>query len=891
MHGVCDVTAPRRPRAFWYLRRGPETVASEIDEELRAHLDMRVDELTAGGMPVEEARGEALRQFGDVEKTRQYCRREDERGENRMQRTLWVQDFVQDARIAIRSLARTPVLALAIVLTVGLGIGATTAIFSAVNATLLRPLPYADPQRLVRIYTDTPPFVFRFSAADYLALEGQQTQFEKVAAYTGRTLTFSDGQSSDVVPGRMVSWTYFDVLGIRPALGRGFNEEDGRPGSAPAVIVSHGFWQQRLGGRADVVGQTVRLDGAPYTVAGVLPRQVGPLEERQEWFAVQQFPTPPRRGPFPFTVIARLRAGATPAAAQAELRAINKRIFPLWKSSYQDDKATWSLMDLKKHVVGDVSKTAGLALGAVALVWLIACANASSLLIARVTGRRQELAVRVALGASRGRIVRYLLAESAVLAAGSVAVGIALAKAGVGLLRSAGGSYLPRVQEIGLDGAALWMLAGLALASVVLFGLVPALHGAGGKTGDSLRSSGRGSTGSVAVRRLRRVLVGMQFAVTTPLLVIAALLLTSLNELRRVDLGFDSRSLVVGSIRLPSAQYQEAGRVTAFWEELGRRVKAVPGVESVAFADGNPPDNVGNINNFDLEDSPAAPGESQPATPWIGVTHDYFGVMKLKLYEGRLLEDRDGLRDNLEDVVVDRAWSRRFFPNGGALGKRFHEGGCTSCPWTTVVGIVSDVKYVGLDAPDQGTVYWPMAGPDGTRQLIVRTKTDPGGVVPLIRQRIRELEPGAPFSGVASVDELVEQSLGQPRSLAMLVGAFALTGLALAVFGIYGVMAYFVQQQSKDISIRMALGGTIAGVLRLLVGNGMKLVALGVAVGLLISLGVTRLTSSLLFGVKPADPFVLSGVGALLLAVAVCACLIPAIRGTRVPPAALLRNE
>jgi putative ABC transport system permease protein len=719
----------------------------------------------------------------------------------------------------------------------------------------------------------------------------QQTQFEKVAAYTGRTLTFSDGQSSDVVPGKMVSWAYFDVLGIRPALGRGFSEADGREGAPKAVIVSHAFWQQRLGGRADPVGQPVRLDGAEYTLAGVLPQKVGPLEQRQEWFAVQQFPAPPRRGPFLFTVIARLRPGATPSAAGAELRAINKRIFPLWKSSYQDDKATWSMMDLKSHVVGDVSKVVGLALGAVALVWLIACANASSLLIARVTGRRQELAVRVALGASRNRIVRYLLAESAVLAAGSVAVGIALAKAGVGLLRSAGGSYLPRVQEIALDGGALWVLAGLTLASLALFGLVPALHGAGGPVGDSLRSSGRGSTGSVAVRRLRRVLVGTQFAVTTPLLVIAALLLASLNELERVDLGFDSRNLVVGSIRLPSAQYQEPGRVTTFWKELGLRIAAVPGVKGVAFADGNPPNNVSNINNFDLEDFPAESGRSQPATPWIGVTPEYFGVMGLKLLEGRLLEERDGLNDNLEDAVVDRAWSRRFFPNGGALGKRFHEGGCTTCPWTTVVGIVSNVKYVGLDTPDQGTVYWPMAGPDGTRQLIVRTKTDPSGVLPSVRARLRELEAGAPLAHVATVDTLVEDSLEQPRSLAILVGAFALTALALAVFGIYGVMAYFVQQQSKDISIRMALGGTILGVLRLLVGNGMKLVALGVAAGLLVSLGLTRLTASLLYGVRPADPLVLFGVGALLLAVAVCACLVPAIRGTRVEPAALLRNE
>jgi predicted permease len=329
--------------------------------------------------------------------------------------------------------------------------------------------------------------------------------------------------------------------------------------------------------------------------------------------------------------------------------------------------------------------------------------------------------------------------------------------------------------------------------------------------------------------------------------------------------------------------------VTAFWDELGRRVEALPGVKGVAFADGNPPNNVGNFNNFALEDFPAL--SEQPVTPWVSVTPEYFGVLNLKLLEGRLLERSDGLKENLEAVVVDRAWARRFFPNASALGKRFHEGGCTSCPWTTVVGVVSNVKYVGLDSPDQGTVYAPLSGPEGIRQLIVRTKADPAGVVPSIRQRIRELEPGAPLSGVATIDELVEQSLGQPRSLALLVGGFALTALALAVFGIYGVMAYFVQQQSKDISIRIALGGTILRSCGCSSGNRMKLVALGVAAGLLVSLALTRLTASLLFGVRPADPFVLTGVGALLLALAVCACLIPAIRGTRVPPAAILRSE
>ena len=879
----------RRP--FWYLRRGPKTVRDEVDEELRVHLDMKVEELRSGGMPIDEARREALRRFGDVEHTRRYCRQQDEQKETRMQRALMVEDFAQDVRISVRSLLRAPVLTLTILVTVGLGIGATTAIFSAVNATLLRPLPYAQPDRLVRIYTDTPPFKFRFSVADYLALQAQQTHFEQIAAYTDRAMAFRDGDGAELLRGRVVSWSYFGLLGIRPALGRDFTELDGRPGSPLKVIVSHGFWQQRLGGRPGVIGKPVRLDGVDYALAGVLPPLLGPLERRQEFFTAAQWSTPPRRGPFFYTVLGRLRKGADPSAASSELHAINRRIFPLWKASYQDDKATWSMMDLKAFVVGDVGTIAGLALGAVGLVWLIACANASNLLIARVTSRRRELAVRAALGASRGRVMRHLLAESAALATGAVVVGAALAWAGVELLRGVGANYFPRMQEITLDGPATWCLVALTLASGVMFGLVPALHGTGGPVDESLRSMGRSTTAGVGVRRLRQVLVGSQFAIATPLLVVAGLLLASLNELRQVDLGFDTRNMLTGSIGLPPAPGPDNGRAQSFWDEFKRRVEALPGVSGVAFADGRPPDDVSNINNFDLEEFPTPPGQSQPATPWVAVTPEYFRVLGLALVDGRLLDQHDAERPNLEAVVVDRAWAKRFFPNGRAVGKRFREGGCTSCPWTEVVGVVTEVKYVGLDAPDQGTVYWPMSGSSLSRYVVLRTGAEPLNVVPAVRQVVRELDPSAPFSNVATIDGLVAQSLEQPQSLSLLVGGFALVALVLSVVGIYGVIAYYVQQHTKDISIRLALGGSSSDVLRLIVGQGMQVVSSGIVVGLLVALVLTRLMSSLLFGVGAADAFTFGAVTLLMLAVALAACVVPATRAIGVQPATVLRTE
>ena len=751
-------------------------------------------------------------------------------------------------------------------------------------------MPYKDPDRLVRIYTDTPPYRFPFSVADYLALDAQQTRFEQIAGYRGRAMAFSDGTVAERLTGREVSWTYFRLLGISPAIGRDFTEQDGRPGNPRAAVISHGLWERRLGSRPGVVGQPIRLDGADYTIAGILPPQLGPFERRQDFFIAAQWSTPRRKGPFFITALGRLRDGVGPAAAASELQAINRALFPVWKSSYQDDRATWNLMDLKAFVAGDIRTVAGVALAAVALVWLIATANAANLLVARVTSRRRELAVRAALGASRGRVVRYLLAESALLAIGAAAVGLSIAWGGIRLLQTAGANYVPRAQEIGLDGSVLWLLAAVTIASGILFGAVPALYGAGGPVEESLRSMGRSATGSRAVRRLRRGLVASQFAIATPLLVGAGLLLVSLNELRRVDLGFDTRNMLTGAIQLPAAQYADNASIV-FWDELKRRVAALPGVSAVAFADGRPPDDVSDFNNFDLEDHPTPAGRSQPVTPWVGVTPEYFGVLGLPLLEGRLLDERDVRAEDLEAVVVDRAWAKRFFPNESAVGKRLRSGGCTQCPWTTVVGVVSEVKYAGLDRPDEGTVYSALGLDASSRYIVARTASDPEMVLPAVRQVVRALDPTLPFSDTATMEEMVARSLEQPRSLSLLVGGFALVALVLSTIGIYGVMAYYVQQHTKDISIRLALGGSPGDVLRLVLGQGMRVVAIGVVVGLVAAFVGTRLMSTVLFGVGATDAVTFGAVGAFLLIVALLACVVPAKRATRLQPATVLRSE
>jgi putative ABC transport system permease protein len=872
-------------KAFWYLRR--RNVTSEVDEELNAHLEMRVDELVASGMTPDEARREAIRQFGDLESTRRYCREQDETRENAMQRTLTIQDLAQDLRIGIRSLLRVPLLTATIIATVGIGMGATAAIFSAIDAAMLRPLPYAHPDRLVRLYTDTPPFKFRFSVVDYLAFTEQQSRFEQHATYTDRAVSFSNGEVAELLRTRVVSWAFFSVLGINPMMGRDFSEADGRQGSPQVALASHAFWQQRLGGRADAIGKPVRLDGAEYTVIGVMPPAVGPLERRYDLFLIQQFTPPRRKGPFFYSVIARLPENANRPLASDELRAMNRALFPIWKSSYQDEKSTWKMEDLKTNLVGDVRAIAGLSLAAVGLVWLIACANASNLLIARVTGRRQELAVRAALGASRGRVIRYLLVESGLLAVGAAIVAVAIAYGGMQLLQTVGATYFPRTGEIQFDAAMAWLMLGLALSSALLLGLVPALNATGGSVDESLRSS-RSSTAGVGVRRLRRLLVGAQFAIATPLLIVAGLLLASLNQLKHVDLGFETEQVLTGSIRLPGAQYQDQARIDAFWDELKRRVAALPGVSGVAYADGLPPNQPGQHNNFALEGS--GPDDPQPVTPWLATSPEYAPTLGLKLVEGRLLNERDIDPQNLLAVVVDRAWARRFYPNQSAVGKRLKSGGCTACPWTTVVGVLSEVKYDGVDQPDQGTVYFPMQG--GTfRFLIVRSNGDPLSLAPMVRQVVRELEPGAPLSNVATAAGLVEQSLLRPQSLSMLVASFAAVALLLSVIGIYAVMGYYVQQHLKEISIRMALGGNRSDIARLVVGQGMMVVITGVIAGTAVAFAATRLMSSLLFGVSAADPWTFSSVAAMMIAVALLACAVPAWRAMRLQPAAVLRNE
>jgi len=874
-----------------WLRKKPQDDAAhaEIDEELRAHLERRIEAFRDQGFSDEVARRAALDQFGDLEATRRYCVAQHDQKERRMRRHLLFSGLGQDLRVSTRALARIPLLALTIIATVGIGIGATTVMFAAADAAIFRPLPYPDSQSLFRIYTDSPPWRFRFSVADYLALEQQQTAFSHVAGYTDRAMAYTDGRTAERLSVRLVSSDYFNLLSISPAHGRTFSSSDTRSGAPPAAIASFKFWKDHFGSDPSAVGRVIRLDENPYTVVGILGPNPGPLERRTDVFVAAQWTTPRRRGPFFITALGRLSSPSQRAAAAAQLHEIDRRLFPIWQASYQDEKATWGMVELQRQVAGDFPATAMVVASVVSFVWLIACVNASSLLLARVAGRRRELAMRTALGASRGRMLRHLLMESAILAASAAVLGAGLAWIGIRLVQTLAVDYVPRAAEIALGGRTLAVLLGVTVVSVALFGLIPAVAGTRGTLDDTLRSSGRSATQSRRSRRMGAALVAAQFTVATPMLILALLLVTTLHRLERVSVGFDTQGVVTAGITLPTAAYKTSAQAIAFWDEFRTRILGQPGVMGVAFADSRPPEDAGNQDNFELEGAPA--GQSQPVTTWVAVTPEYFPLVGSRAREGRLLEDHDYTDDAPPVIVVDDAWARRFFPGQSAVGKRLHEGGCSTCPWTTVVGVVPVVKYDGLAAADHGTVYSPLARDERTRYLLVRSAGTDAAALGAIREVLRGMNPGLPLASPGSVDDLIAESLQRPAGLSGLAAGFALVALVLSVIGIYSLMANYVHQHKKEISIRIALGGRPLKVLRLFVARGTWLVAAGVVLGVGAALVVTRLASTLLFGVSATDPMTYSGVATALLGLAALACALPAMRAVGASPAVVLRQD
>ena len=802
--------------------------------------------------------------------------------------------LLQDVRYALRTLSKSPGFTLVAVLALALGIGANTAIFSVVKAVLLSPLPYPDPERLVwvrethREIPDEPA-----SAPNYNDWRTQANSFEGLAAYADTALTLTgEGVEPERVPAAVVSGNFFEVLGAAPALGRGFTAEEEVSGKHRVVVLSHGLWQRRFGASPEALGQTLIIGGNPYTVVGVAPPGFKtPVMEKpaQLWIpTVYNLTQNARRSDY-LDVVGRLKRGATIEQARAELSGIAARL----AQEYPASNLGWDVkvVPLHERVVGDVRPALWILMGVVGFLLLISCANVANLQLARAAARRQEIAVRTALGARRGRIVRQFLTESVMLALAGGVLGLLLAMWGVELLVALSPGNIPRLDEVGLDARVLAFTFGVSLVTGVVFGLLPALSASKTDLGESLKEGGsRGATTGRGTRRLRSSFVVAEIAIAVVLLAGAGLMIRSFIQVQAVDPGFRPERILALDLSLPRAKYQEEAQLAAFYEQLTARAAALPGVERAALVDSLPLEG-GSVLAFVIEGRPELPPEKVQDAKFNTATPDYFDVMGIGHVRGERLtaQHREGVPDA---CVINETMARKFWPDEDPVGKRLNIGDPASTPWMTVVGVVRDARSSGLEKEPYPQVYMPaLQFRRRAMTFVARTSGDPLALVPTVRRELAALDKDLPLYNVRTMEQVLADSISRRRFQMILIAAFAGLGLLLAAVGIYGVISYSVAQRTHEIGVRVALGARAKDILRLVVGQGLGLTLVGVGVGLAGAFALTRVMASLLYGVSATDPLTFAVVPLALLGVALLACLVPARRATKVDPMVALRYE
>ena len=816
---------------------------------------------------------------------------------------LWLQpqrledEMFQDLRYGARMLRKQPGFTLIAVLTLALGIGATTALFTVVNAALLRWLPYREPDRLVHLWELTPQKNFPRREASYPDfLDWRQNQaFEGVAAYAGGGFTLTGRDATERIQGGRVSASFFSVLGVEPLIGRAFNEGEDQPGAANVVLLTYGLWQRRFGGDSKIVGQTLTLNGNPYTVIGVLPPgfQFALRGGAELWAPLHPSETQRNRRYMHWVnVIGRLKLNVSAEQAAAEVRVIGERI----AQSHPDSHTGTSVIFVPLHeeIVGSVRPILLALLGAVIFVLLIACANVANLSLTRAAARQKELAVRAALGASRWRMARQLLTESLLLALIGGAAGLLLARWGVDALIAAIPetrlSAMPYLRDLTLDGRIFAFTAGLSLLTGLVFGLVPAWQAGKQDLHETLKEGGRSSAGA-ARQRLRSALVVTEIALALTLLAGAGLLTQSLFRLLRANPGFNTENLWLVTTALPMAKYAEDSRVAAFHQQYLARLEALPRVKSAATV-GSMPLVGGNTTRFIVEgETPPPPGQETESN-LRDVSAGYFRTMEIPLLRGRHFTERDNA-SSPPVVIVNQTLVNRVFPNGEAVGRRLIFTGDDRTP-NEIIGVVADEKLNGLDAKITPVVYYPfLQSPSTITNLLVRAEADPASLAVAIRREGLALEPDLAFFGGRTMEQLMENlpATFARRYPSMLIGVFAVIALALAAVGIYGVIAFGVSQRTHEIGVRMALGAGRRDILKLVLGQGMRLTLAGIGLGAAAAIVLTRFLAGMLFGVSATDPLTFIIVAALLAVVAMLACFIPARRATKVDPMVALRCE
>jgi putative ABC transport system permease protein len=818
--------------------------------------------------------------------------------------TLW-----QDLRYALRMLRKHPGFTVIAVLTLSLGIGANTAIFSVVNAVLLRPLPYDEPERLVTIGgTDArnPGMKNSSSYPDFFDYRERNRSFEAIAVYHNATFTVTGNDAPAHLSGQVVSAELFDLLKTKPYLGRWFTRADekiGGEGAARAAIISYNLWQKRFGANPNAIGRVVTLDRKQFQIVGVtrpgfqFPIQADPVEI---WVTLafdsevsndSKRPVTERRGYRMLEAVGRLKPGVTLAQAQSEMRLLAANL----AEEYPDNNTNLSVILFPWHndLVGDYRKSLLVVFAAVGCVLLIACANVANLMLARATARYREIAVRTALGAGRGRIVRQLLTESVLLGLGGGLLGLLLAWWGMEALIRFIPENLPRLSEIALDRWALGFTFCVSLLTGVTFGIAPALQASKVDLTEAMKDGARGSGQSSGRARLRSALIVAEVAVALMLLVGAGLLVQTFIKLQRVDLGFDAHNVLTATVELPEAQYARPEQKITFYQRLQERVRALPGVTDASAILPLPISGNDANGGFQIEGRTAPKGEEPTAQMrWINL--DYYRTMKIPLLAGRDFTAQDGLKST-PVVIINQALAKTYFPNEAPIGKRlelpFGETGSTKFQ---IVGIVRDVRHqTELGRGYSPELYMPYAQLPflGQMSLVARTQGAPGALAKAVQNEVTALDREIVLSDVKTMEQYLGNAVSQPRFSALLFGLFAIIALLLAAIGLYSVMAYAVTQRTHEVGIRLALGAQTGSVLRMMIVQGMKLTLIGVATGLAGAFALTRLMQSLLFGVSPTDPITFGLIAALLLAVALVACWIPARRATKVDPMIALRYE
>ncbi len=802
--------------------------------------------------------------------------------------------ILHDLRYGLRVLLKSPGFTLVAIGALALGIGTTSAIFSLVNVFLLRPLPYAEPDRLVALWqidlrrgAENDPI----SYPNFNDLRTQSRSFEQMAAYQPQSFNLTAGGTEPVrVLGMRVSASLFPMLKAQPLSGRYFSgDEDLVGGTGNVAVLSYGFWQRQFGANPGVVGQTIMLDGVSYTVTGVMPRTFKfPIQSPADlWTPLAPFSNPSRSARS-LAVVASLRPGVVVEGARAEVATISRQL----EHEYKESNTGWNLSVTPLHE--DLIKRARpallLLLGVVGFVLLIACANVANLLLARGASRQKEIAIRLAMGASRFRLVRQLLTESLLLAVISGALGFVIALWGLHILMSRV-PEVPSETNIGLDPKVLLFALAASILSAGIFGLMPALQVSRPDLNGTLKEGGRSGNAHTTKRRTRSLLVIAESALSLILLAGAGMMIKSFINLQQVDPGFQVDNVLVVPISLTPNKYPEESQRQVFFDQLTQRLRGLPGVQSVGATSTLPLLGGDRGNAFSIEGRPPLPPGQHLFAGTREVTPEYFQTMDIPVLKGRAFDSRDTL-NNPFVVIINETMAQRFFPGEDPINKRLSLNTTPREPWFTVVGVVGDVHHTGLAMPPTAEMYGPFAqDPRSTMTMLIRTSTDPAALNSAVRNEVNALDKEVPLYGVMTMEQIVATSLAPVRTSMMLLTIFAITALALALMGIFSFMSYSVVQRTHEIGVRMALGASQRNVLGLIAGQGMKFVGIGIAIGLIGAVVLGRLMSSLLFNVSAIDPLTFIGVSLVLLVTALVATLIPARKATRVDPLIAIRYE